>query len=53
MPISYEADRLVYGPGLAGQKIASDDEPRFTLSATGLFFANPSDFCLGASAVNG
>jgi hypothetical protein len=53
MLISNEADRLVYEPGLAGQKIASDDEPRFTLSVTGLSFATTSDFCLGASAVYG
>jgi hypothetical protein len=41
---SNEADRLVYEPGLAGQKSESDNEPRFTLSAAGPFLCDYERF---------
>jgi hypothetical protein len=47
MLISNEDVRLVYEPGLAGQKIAIDDEPRFTLSVTGPFLCDYERFLSG------
>lgn len=52
MLISNEADRLVYEPGLAGQKSEVITSPVSRLAWRGLSFAITIDLCLGACASN-